>query len=170
MKPNRFPRPPDLLLALVCSLFIAAEMRSRISAGEASSAVIRYLQEPWVLTIHNTALCVWFLTVAISIAWLIRPDKKSLWTVGLISTAWVAWILNWIELVYAPWVSRGKPYTLSEMPLGPVVGYGLLGAGLLLGYIIIKVPTKSRAFIWPKLGLALCAGLVQVILWQRWAT
>ncbi len=162
------PGGPDWLVAVACSMLIAAEIQTQTARQRIQSGASYYFDSPWVPQMHTLAIVIDGLMVALAMLWMVFQLKRFA-QVGMVIVAVLGFALCWIEIVYALNLQAGTVYKLPGLPFQPVNNVGVIGAQVFGGYLILKTPSGKvqgwRAWV-VKLALVTAFWFFQSMVWQ----
>ncbi len=164
----RGPGGPDWMVAIACSMLIAAEVQTSASRQQIQSGVSYYFDSPWVPQIHTLALVIDGLIIGLAVVWMV-PRLARFAEGAMVAVAALGLLLCWFEVVYALRLQAGTVYVLPSLPFQPVNNVGVLGAQVFGSYLILKSPSGHmqgwRAWA-VKLALAVAFWFFQFMVWQ----
>jgi hypothetical protein len=164
----RGPGGPDWMVAVACSMLIAAEVQTQSARQLVQSGAAYYFDSPWVPQIHTLALVVDGLVIALVMLWMVFQLKRFA-QVAIVGVAALGLALCWFEVLYALRLQEGTVYVLGNLPFQPVNNVGVAGAQVFGSYLILKTPSGKvqgwRAWA-VKLALAVAFWFFQSMVWQ----
>lgn len=130
----------EWLLGFGVTALAATQLRSFLDDVAPQTALSYYYQEPGVRTFHVLAMGIDLLIVCLVALWIFVWRKAEIWAIGIVILCTAGAGLAWFEIVRAINPISDKVYELEGLPFYPINNLGILGAGIFVGYIALKLP------------------------------
>ncbi|QYK52391.1 MAG: hypothetical protein KF824_08990 [Fimbriimonadaceae bacterium] len=160
----------EWLLGFAATALAATQLRSFLEDVAPQTALSYYYQEPGIRVFHVAAMTVDLLIVLCVAFWIFVWRKAVVWGTGIMIFCALGAGIIWIELIRAVQPISGRVYQLEGLPFYPVNNMGILGAGVFVGYIALKLPMgEIGKFAQTMTKIALWIGMlgVQWILFEQ---
>lgn len=130
----------EWLLGFAASALAATQLRSFLEDVAPQTALSYYFQEPGMRNFHAAAMVIDLLIVVCVALWIFMWRKAQIWATGIMVLCAVGASLVWTELMRAAQPAAERVYKLDGLPFYPINNMGILGAGIFVGYIALKLP------------------------------
>lgn len=163
------PSLTEWLASLACTVMIGSSMRSLAEMDQPMTAASYYSKAPGMALLQFANIGISLAFMALVLAWIITRKNTFplLWLLFSISALGIG--LIWTELFLALRQDKFQVYALTELPYKPIAGGGIVGAQILLTYLIFKLP-DGQLKIWQglllKAAFSLGAWALQTGLWD----
>lgn len=163
------PGLTEWLASLACTVMIGSSMRSLAEMDQPMTAASYYSKTPGIAILQFANIGVSLAFMALVLGWIVtRKNTFPLqWLLYTISGLGIG--LIWTELVMALKQDKFQVYALTELPYKPIAGGGIVGAQILLTYLIFKLPDgqlKTWQSLLLKAAFSLGAWALQTGLWD----
>ncbi len=144
-------------------------MQSLSEMDQPMTAASYYSQTPGIVLLQYANIGISFAFMGLVLAWIITRKNSFplLWLLFAISGLGIG--LIWAELLLSLRQGPYQVYTLPDLPYKPIAGGGIVGAQILLTYLVFKLPDgqlKTWQSLLLKAAFSVGVWTIQIGIWD----